>query len=149
MGRLGRRRATAGVVALACGLTLALLVLTLAGCTSRSKRHRSLEGVPVVRVRVLEGQPRASITAPAGGTLSLGSANQSIAAGVTLTVERSAEGGWHFRASKGQSFTATLGEVTVTSSDDDQFLRANGQPYRGKLRLVASGTGKVDVVNDV
>src|SRR5262249_38397831 len=63
--------------------------------------------------------------------------------------ERSAEGGWHFRDSKGQSFTATLGDVTVTSSDDDQFLLANGQPYRGKLRLVASGTGKLDAGNAV
>jgi stage II sporulation protein D len=147
MGRLTGRRTTAGL--LAGGVALALLALAAPpGCASRGKKGRSLEGVPVVRVRLLESQPRVSLTASSGATLSVGGASQGVPAGTTLSVERSGEGGWLFRGSDGKSFTATLGDVTLAPSDD-QFLKINGQPYRGRVRLVAAGTGKIDVVNDV
>ena len=54
MGRMGLGT-PAGVGVWACGVVLALL-FTLAplGCAHKSKKSRSLEGVPVVRVRVIE-----------------------------------------------------------------------------------------------
>ena len=65
------------------------LVLWPMACTQKPKRGRSLEGVPVVRVRLLDGQERVTFNASSDATLTVGSETSTVKDGSTVAVARS------------------------------------------------------------
>lgn len=127
------------------------LVLVLAlwplGCRPKAAERRSLEGVPVVRVRVLESQQRVTLAAEDPPAVVAGRDARphklDLPGSEPVTVELLPRGGWRFG-----SATLPQGEVTLVPSREGS-VTVNGEAYRGRYRFVPRAGGRFDVVNDV
>jgi stage II sporulation protein D len=127
---------------------LGLLLLCMpAGCAQKGGGRAATAGVPMVRVRLLEGQSQVNIT-------STDSVAFREAPGVNprpLDVPRAqpfpvarTPSGWRVG-----NVTIDSNELTLLSVGEGGHLSLNGKPYRGDFRLVPVGPGSFDVVNDV
>jgi stage II sporulation protein D len=124
-------------------VVLAALLWPL-GCAHRA-RPRPLEGVPVVRVRLLQDQHLVTLTASRPPRVSLGGASttpldvpRNEAVPVRLTPQ-----GWRV----GDATFPSTGPLTI-QPEADGTVAINGTPYRGRYRFVPTSQG-FDVVNDV
>ena len=127
------------------GAVLLLALLLPLGCGHRGS-PRPLEGVPLVRVRLMQDQHLVTITASRPPSASIGSAKP-----VTLNLPRNeavpvrlTAQGWRV----GDETLASPGELTL-QPDGDGSVSVNGTPYRGRYRFVPTPSGSFDVVNDV
>lgn len=112
------------------------------------KIQRTAQGIPIVRVRVLENQTAVRLSAGASPTYQIersGSGSLEIggrAGGVSISML--GQGGWN------------LGGVAVQRAGTLSFhetapgsLAINNVTYRGGFRFVPVGAGRFDVINDV
>ena len=129
------------------GVAVVLALLWPGGC-SHTERGRAREGVPVVRVRVLQDQQLVTLTGSRPPTVSPNSIHSRqldlsrSATPVRLTAE-----GWRI----GDELHSTGQGELIIQPDGDGTVEVNGTAYRGRYRLVpvAGGHGAFDVVNDV
>lgn len=116
------------------------------GCGQQPQSHSDIpQGLPGVRVLLLENRTQVALSATAPPMLRVGagrSAQLEISGGATLAVTLSPDG---WRAG-GVPFGA--GELTVVPTGEGT-VAIDGKPYRGQYRFVPKGGGKFDVVNDV
>ncbi len=124
---------------------MALGLFLLPAACSREQAGRSHDGVPILRVRLLQSQDQVSVAAtrpptahtstdPTPKTLNFSER------AVTVTLSG---GGWRVGA-------ATLGSGVLTLMPaTDGSVTINGQPYHGSYRLVPVTADRFDVVNDV
>jgi stage II sporulation protein D len=133
---------------------LAVLALWPMGCTHKD-RARSLEGVPVIRVRLLQDQHLVTLTAtrpPTAFPNSLYARQLALSKNAAVPVRLTAAG-WQVGGETVGGEVASglgIGELTL-QPDGDGTLSVNGIAYRGRYRFVpvAGGDGRFDVVNDV
>ena len=150
MGRRQGRGNCRRRIARGAGLCLAALALLWPlGCGRKERRGRSLDGVPLVRVRLMQDQQQVTLTAASGTPTAWPDSSRSrpvhLPSGAAVPVELTGAG-WRI----GDQALGSFDELTL-QPDGDGSLAVNGTAYRGRFRLVpaASGDGKFDVVNDV
>ena len=138
MDAMGRFARTIWVVALSA-------LLWPLGCAHRAK-PRSLEGVPIVRVRLMQDQHLVTLTASRPPVASLGGTSptpldlpRNTPVPLRLTTQ-----GWRV----GETTLPASGPLTI-QPEGDGSLSVNGTPYRGRYRFVPTPQGSFDVVNDV
>lgn len=122
-------------------------ILSLTGCTPTDPlATRALPGTPTVRVRLLERQSKVTLTSTLPPLMQLG--DGSLARQLRLPPNTPVPlvltpSGWQIGAT-------LLGPGTLTLTPVPQgSLRINGQPYRGRYRLVPVSSDEFDVVNDL
>ena len=129
------------------GVGLVLVLLWPMGCR-HTDQARSLEGVPIVRVRLLQDQHLVTLTATQPPTVSpnFPSARQLALPPRTAVPLQLTPSGWRL----GNETLDTSGELTIEPGAEGD-LSINGAAYRGRYRFVpvAGGNGLFDVVNDV
>jgi stage II sporulation protein D len=127
------------------------------GC-GRKDRPRSLEGVPLVRVRLLQDQHLVTLSAtrpPTASPNSPYSRQLDLPRGSAVPISLTGDG-WRVGEqliagdAAGAGGAGGVGELTL-QPDGEGSLNINGNPYRGRYRFVpvAGGNGQFDVVNDV
>ncbi len=128
-------------------LVLALLLPT--GCARDQQSAAAMQaakGTPIVRVRLLSGQSQVAIAATAPPMVKVGATaaprRLSVAPNAPVNVTHAASGWSMGNVLVGQ------GELTV-EPPVQHHLTVNGTPYRGSVRLVPTGAGRFDVINDV
>jgi len=114
------------------------------GCAHRAKPP-ARQGVPMVRVRLLQDQHAVTITASTPPVVFLGGAS-----GTPLNLPRNTDvavrltgEGWRV----GESTYPATGQLVI-QPDGEGTVSVNGTPYRGRYRFVPT-QGGFDVVNDV
>jgi stage II sporulation protein D len=134
-----------GRIARHAWVVLLLALLWPLGCGHKA-RPRSLAGVPVVRVRLLQDQHLVTITASSPPAISLGgpSAKPLDIPRNTAVPVRMTPGGWRV----GDTTFTTTGTLTLVPATEGS-VSVNGTPYRGRYRFVPTPQGSFDVVNDV
>lgn len=151
------------MLSLLAPLLIALLAILPSGCSQgpgggtsptplsvapqqQSNLARTAEGLPLVRVRVLEAQTSVRLTASADPTFSTTSdprkARLAIAGRGTFTVAPTATG-WSVGG------VGVAAGVLSLHPSADGTLAVNNARYRGHLQLVPVGGGKFDVINHV
>src|SRR4051794_30420634 len=126
---------------------LALLLLCLpAGCTQQAKQAAQA-GVPMIRVRLLEGQSQVTVAASESVAFreapGVNPRPLNVPRRTPVAVART-QTGWRIGETNVDSFELTLLPVGTGAN-----LSINGKPYRGDCRLVPAGANVFDVVNDV
>lgn len=141
---VSRRFAALAACLLLCAFGAAVAPL---GCaTSAAPAVRREAGPPLVRVRLLSDQPRATVTLAQGGVLEAdGRQLGSLDAGRVL-VER-AGGKWRVTVNDGSPREFGEGELAVRPAD--ALVGVEDRRYRGAARFVASSNAKLDLVNVV
>lgn len=133
-----------GRIATHARAVLLLVLLWPLGC-AHPEKARSLEGVPVVRVRLLQDQHLVILTASKPPTARPGTGESralNIPRGTPVPL-RLVAGGWRLAEED-----LGTGELTL-QPDGDGSVSVNGTAYRGRYRFVPTPTGAFDVVNDV
>lgn len=125
------------------GLILFLLLLGPAGC---AVEQRTIGGAPLVRVKILSDLDRVTVeatTPPAVKSASdSGWRRLSFPGGSGVPVVLTADG-WRVG-----NVSFPMGELFIQPQQVGS-VNVNGLAHRGRYRLVPSGPGKFDVVNDV
>ncbi|HEV7298264.1 MAG TPA: SpoIID/LytB domain-containing protein [Tepidisphaeraceae bacterium] len=126
---------------------LLLVLLPFGGCQQDNLSSVSPRDPksPVVRVRLLEGRDRIALTASANPTVRTGADRPitlNLPHGTPIDVTLAA-GGWRV----GDQMLGT-GELVIEPATPGS-VKVDNQSYRGRYRLVPTGPGKFDVVNDV
>jgi stage II sporulation protein D len=130
---------------LALGALLGLLFLP-GGCTQTLTQPQLDGRTPMVRVRIVEAAPDATLTASHPPTVSVSSNNTlrrlNVAPGTPVRVAL-AGNSWRIG-------NADVGHGILTIDPAyDGTVAINGSAYRGRYRLVPTSDGRFDVVNDV
>ncbi len=131
-------------------LTLALFLLclmaALSGCNPPLEESHLDGSVPIVRVRILDNLSELSITAAQPPTISV----SSDPALRRLNVADDAVVRIRLEADRWKLGNAAVGAgvLTITPAAEGS-VTVNGSAYRGAYRLVPTGDGRFDVVNDV
>jgi stage II sporulation protein D len=131
---------------LSLGAILVLLGLLPCGCAQKASEAVSA-GVPVIRVRLLEGQSQVMVAGSESLALreapGVSPRPLNVARGARVAVART-QTGWRI----GETNVDSL-ELTLLPIGPGSYLRINDKPYHGDLRLVPVGQNVFDVVNDV
>jgi stage II sporulation protein D len=140
MGLLIRRSS------LPLGAILVALCLFPCGCTQKASESVAT-GVPVIRVRLLEGQSQVTVAASESVAVreapGVNPRPLNVPRKTPVAVART-QTGWRIGETNVDSFELTLLPIGVGSN-----LSINGKPYHGDFRLVPVGRNVFDVVNDV
>jgi stage II sporulation protein D len=123
-----------------------LLGLLPCGCAPKASESAAT-GVPIIRVRLLEGQSQVTVAASESVAVreapGVNPRPLNVARGVKFPVART-QTGWRIGETNVDSFELTLLPIGAGSN-----LSINGKPYHGDFRLVPVGQNVFDVVNDV
>ena len=128
-------------------IVVCLLLLPPMGCSQQGINRSNLSGdVPVVRVRLLQSQSQVMVAASESPYIRASSETEgrtvNFPRGTAVPVALS-PAGWRISGA-----TIGHGELLIQPARDGT-VSVNGQPYRGRYRLVPIGNNKFDVVNDV
>jgi stage II sporulation protein D len=124
---------------------VASLPFLQSGCTSSQNKVATPQGIPAVRVLVLENRPKVELSATEPAAVRVGGGpvqRDAVPAGSRVPV-LSTHSGWTIG---GRSYAA--GELTIESAADTA-VSVDGRAYRGNYRFLPRANGKFDVVNDV
>jgi len=132
-------------------LSAALLIVFLDGCAPSPRWRRVPEGVPVVRVLLVENAR--SVTLGADGSFRVTSPRDPsdsiiLASGDNIVVEGSGSGRARVRVSSAETVLEHSLPIHVAGTDFRTAITVGGKPYRGKIEL-AKGDGGILVINVV
>lgn len=123
----------------------AFLSLIPAGCSQSQNSVPAPQGMPLVRVLVLENRPRVDLRATQPPILRIGAAagqRVAIPAGSSVPVLQTGSG-W-----KVGDLTYGSGELTIDPATEGS-VSVDGRAHRGSYRLIPRPSGKIDVINDI